>query len=235
MAKRNTKQSLISLSVEHISGELFFKYSDAITKLIEKSAGIYALYNKDKLYYVGRATNLKRRVKQHLNDKHKKKWTHFSLFLINLEDHIGELESLLVRIADPRGNVVKPKGKDTRGRKLLEKIIRDSQREERVKLLHGSRERKVKLVKEKTRTIKKGNRSRGLKDLVTKRVTVQRTYKGIKYVGKLTPSGFIIYKNKKYSTPTAAAKAITKRTAINGWYFWCIKNKKGELVQLRHY
>jgi hypothetical protein len=38
-------------------------------------------------------------------------------------------------------------------------------------------------------------------------------------------------KNKKYSTPTAAAQAITN-TSVNGLGFWFIEDLNGDLVKL---
>jgi predicted GIY-YIG superfamily endonuclease len=40
-------------------------YSGSIGALIKGHAGIYALYKGERLYYVGLATNLMGRVKQH--------------------------------------------------------------------------------------------------------------------------------------------------------------------------
>jgi len=225
---------LISFSFEKISSELFTNYSKVITERIGRSAGIYALFQNEKLYYVGRAVNLKRRVEQHLKDKHQKKWTHFSLFLINTEEHIGELESLLIRIADPKGNSVKPKGRDTRGKKTLEKLVKEKQNEERKKIFSNIRKNRTAPGKSGKGAKRIGNKGRQ-SGLVNKRVSLFRIYKGKSYRAVLTPKGIIIFNGKEYDSPTSAAKVITKRKAINGWYFWRIKDKRGNLIQLRHY
>ena len=54
----------------------------------------------------GTSHNLRARVKQHLRDKHKGKWNKFSVYLVRKSEHIRELESLILRIADPKGNSV---------------------------------------------------------------------------------------------------------------------------------
>ncbi|MGE0771695.1 MAG: GIY-YIG nuclease family protein [Cyclobacteriaceae bacterium] len=87
---------------------------EIITELIGDSSGIYALYDENELYYVGRARELKQRVKHHLKDRHDSQWTHFSLYLVKRNDHIGDIESLLIRVAAPVGNRAKPKGRDSR-------------------------------------------------------------------------------------------------------------------------
>ncbi|MBC6415054.1 MAG: GIY-YIG nuclease family protein [Bdellovibrionales bacterium] len=72
-------KKLFSRKIEKVSRKIFEKYQKALSKLIGTSQGVYALYNNNELYYVGKASNLKRRVRQHLKDRHAL-WT--SLFII---------------------------------------------------------------------------------------------------------------------------------------------------------
>jgi hypothetical protein len=72
MARRK-RTRLVRGDLEGISSRVFDFYHDEITELIGKSHGVYALYKKGRLYYVGLARNLRRRVKHHLKDKHAKK------------------------------------------------------------------------------------------------------------------------------------------------------------------
>jgi len=58
----------------------------------------------DKLYYVGLAIDLRRRLKQHLKDKHVDSWDRFSIYITIGDHHIKEMESLLLRITRPAGN-----------------------------------------------------------------------------------------------------------------------------------
>ncbi len=101
----SVKSSLISGYLERISSKVFDDYHRQITALVGNRRGVYALYKKDHLYYVGLATNLRTRVKRHLKDRHARKWDVFSLYLIHNAEHLRELESLLIRISEPRGNV----------------------------------------------------------------------------------------------------------------------------------
>jgi hypothetical protein len=225
--KPSIKKGLFTESLENISRNLFRDHIEIIKELVGNSSGIYALYDENELYYVGRASALKRRVHQHLRDRHDAQWTHFSLFLIKRADYIGDIESLLVRIAEPIGNRAKPKGRDSKvliGK--LKKLIRQKHKEELRELISG---------RSSKRQIKKVNPRRTLTGLVEKRTPIYRTYKGKEYRALLTPKGLIYLNNKTYTSPTAAAKSIIKNGAVNGWSFWTIKNATGEWVKLSQY
>ena len=66
--------------------------------------GVYALYRGNQLRYVGLASNLRSRLAQHLRDRHAGTWDHFSIYLTVTDEHLRELESLVLRIASPKGN-----------------------------------------------------------------------------------------------------------------------------------
>jgi Protein of unknown function (DUF2924) len=226
MKKRRNKGALIAQSLEMVSKEVFKKYSSLITDLVERSSGVYALYDDGELYYVGRATTLRTRVRQHLFDRHGSSWTHFSLFLIGNDEHIGEIESLLIRIADPKGNSVKPKGIDSRKlQRLLEQMIKQKHREE----LDGL------FSKRNSKAAQKSVEQRDLKGMVTKRTPIFRNHKGKDYTAYLTKTGIITHKGKSYKSPSGAAKAIANIDRVNGWRFWYIKNRNGEWVKLCDY
>jgi hypothetical protein len=223
MKKTKFSKGIITQCLELVSKEVFSKYSSEITDLVEGSSGVYALYDDGDLYYVGRATTLRNRVRQHLRDRHGASWTHFSFYLIGNDEHIGEIESLLIRIANPQGNSVKPKGIESKKlRRLLENSIKKKHREELDGLFHG-REKRLASV---------SNYQRDLSGLVTKRTPIYRTYKGKDYKAFLTKTGQITHNGRSYDSPTGAAKAIAKIPRVNGWRFWYIRNKNGEWVKL---
>ncbi len=228
MAIKNKKPGIIKESLENISRNLFRDHMEIITQLIGDSSGIYALYDENELYYVGRATELKQRVKHHLKDRHDAQWTHFSLFLVKRNDHIGDIESLLIRVAAPVGNRAKPKGRDSK--QLLQRLrnlIKQKHNQELSELLPG-RKRSVKINKSKGKEILKG--------LVEKRTPIYHTYKGKEHKAILTPTGTITYKNKKYKSLTGAAMVIVyPRKTVNGWTFWRIKNSNDEWITLNEY
>ena len=105
--KARSNEKLITACLEGISKRVFSNYSPQITQLAGEKPGIYALYKRDKLYYVGLATDLKRRLKHHLADQHAKYWDTFSLYLVHREAHLKDLEAMTIRIAKPEGNGIK--------------------------------------------------------------------------------------------------------------------------------
>ena len=225
--KAKMNKGIFKESLENISKKLFSEHAEIILELIGDSSGIYALYDDNELYYVGRASNLKRRINQHLKDRHDSQWTHFSLFLIKRDDYIGDIESLLIRIAEPVGNRVKPRGRDSKQMVKKLKSLLDKKHRDNVRELIAGRTTRISKIKKKGR--------REIKGLVQKRTPIYKTYKGIEHKAILTPAGTIIYKNKKYNSPTDAAIQVVDRKAVNGWYFWIIKNGKGEWVRLSDY
>lgn len=225
--KAKMNKGIFKESLENISKKLFSEHAEIILELIGDSSGIYALYDDNELYYVGRASNLKRRINQHLKDRHDSQWTHFSLFLIKRDDYIGDIESLLIRIAEPVGNRVKPRGRDSKQMVKKLKSLLDKKHRDNVRELIAGRTTRISKIKKKGR--------REIKGLVQKRTPIYKTYKGIEHKAILTPAGTIIYKNKKYNSPTEAAMQVVDRKAVNGWYFWMIKNGKGEWVRLGEY
>src|SRR5438094_8322055 len=95
---------LVSQHLENISHEALSKYQDVIRSYVRGRQGIYALYRKNELYYVGLASNLRSRLKHHLRDRHKKLWDRFSVYLTIGDSHLKELESLILRTVKPSGN-----------------------------------------------------------------------------------------------------------------------------------
>ena len=77
-----------------------------------KGSGIYALYDDHGLYYVGLTNfSLRGRIEKHTQDRHKKKWKRFSWYQIRDLEHTKDIETILLRIIDPKGNRVKGKFK----------------------------------------------------------------------------------------------------------------------------
>jgi hypothetical protein len=87
----------------------FLKKSDA-------KNGLYTLYDdKGRLYYAGKASDLIRRLAQHLKDRHADSWTRMTLFFLTPDANISQMEGLIVAAANPPGNKQKPRiGNDLR-------------------------------------------------------------------------------------------------------------------------
>ena len=67
--------------LEHAASSLLAEHGDAIRAHVGGSHGVYALYKRQRLYYVGLATDLRVRLKQHLKDRHEGRWDNFSIYL----------------------------------------------------------------------------------------------------------------------------------------------------------
>jgi len=239
--KRKTKRvsrPIVIGHLERVSSKVFDRYRKQITDMIRGNYGVYALYRREKLYYVGLATDFRRRINQHLRDRHKGKWNYFSLYLIRKIDHLREIEALLVRIGKPGGN--KQKGKLKRSKNLRPRLkhllTEDTKRiieeilgiEKQVKDKRKSRQGKS--TKEKRPISKKIKRP--LKGKFESGKVIYATYKGKEYKAWVYGNGGIRFQGKIYETPSGAGKAILDKGAVNGWNFWKYKNSSGELIPI---
>jgi len=79
--------------------------------------GLYTLYDHTgRLHYAGKASDLCRRLDQHLSDRHAESWDEMTLFFLSDSADIAELEGLLVAAAHPPGNKQKPRvGSEAKG------------------------------------------------------------------------------------------------------------------------
>ena len=231
-AKRKSRPLVIGY-LERIERKVFSDFSKQLTDLIGDQHGVYALYKRDRLYYVGLATNLRRRINHHLQDKHAGKWDRFSLYLVRKEDQIKELESLIIRISDPTGNAAK--GRLPRAIDLSSDLSQNIKSEQAIRIdeIMG-----IKRTRSKIRpTVRKKAKSRQRDEIplapyVKKRFQIRRLFKGKLFKASVRKNGTINFNGTIYNTPSGASTAAINRSA-NGWYFWRYKNKKGEWVQLR--
>lgn len=105
-------------------------FEERLKALLRKDAGIYALYNHDKLYYVGLTRNLFGRISWHLRDRHKNRWDSFVVFRIKRVNFLKDIETLITRIIDVPGN--RQRGhvpRDADINRLLRGILREHRRE----------------------------------------------------------------------------------------------------------
>ena len=106
--KRSNKGALIKGMSKRLPADLLNEHSfkQGLDEIMRGYAGVYALYKKKKLYYVGLATNLYWRIRGHTRNKHRGKWDSFAIFRINRVRYLKDIETLLLRVAVPRGNAV---------------------------------------------------------------------------------------------------------------------------------
>ncbi|HUS88457.1 MAG TPA: hypothetical protein VMW91_03660 [Desulfosporosinus sp.] len=246
--KRKTKRvtrSIIQGHLERVGSGVFEKYLEEITDLITGNQGVYALYRRQKLYYIGLASNLKGRIRHHLKDKHRGKWDRFSLYVIRKEGHIREVEALLVRIAGPAGNSQKGRLKHSLNlRQKLNREIKKKQDAERKKLFEGRTGGKKKMAAKKKTVKKKAVKKKTKTRAVSKKVyrplkgifptgkMIYRKYKGKMYKAWIFSNGRIRYDGKIYDSPSTVGSVVRGGKSTNGWRFWKYKNKSGELVYL---
>ncbi len=221
--------------LEKVSSNVFSDFPKEITSLVNNRHGVYALYKNDHLYYVGLASNLRRRVNHHLKDKHAEKWNSFSLYLIHESDHIKELESLVLRIAAPKGNSVKGRIPHAENmKKLLDAHIKQKQERDRNSIWSPSRKPAIEKAvrKDVKKRAKKGEgRQPSLAPYAGKRFELKRVYKEKTYKAFVLADGTIRYNGEIFTSPSLAAVAVTNRP-MNGWGFWRFKDTSGEWVKL---
>lgn len=86
-----------------------------LKEILDKAVGskpiIYALYKNDDLYYIGQSNRGSlARIWEHIEEKkHKGKWNKFAVYRVSNKRYLDHVESILIRIAEPKGN-------DSRGR-----------------------------------------------------------------------------------------------------------------------
>ena len=224
MAKRTP---LVCQELENISREALGKYQDIIRQYVRRRHGVYALYRRGKLHYVGLASNLRSRLGHHLRDRHQDSWDRFSVYLTIGDTHLKELEALILRIVKPAGNKVKGKfAKCEDIRKKFARDVRRNQRDELRSLLGkaGAEEESKEVVSELGRPI--------LSSYITAPMNLRAMFKGKNLMARVRRDGLIRFKGKVYRSPSLAAAAACKRATCNGWTFWKFERAPGDWVAL---
>lgn len=223
---------LVSQYLERISRGAIEKYLPLFETYVARRQGVYALYRKDKLYYVGLASNLKSRLHQHLKDHHGKSWDRFSVYFTVGDKRLKELETLILHITGkPRGNKNKGKFQDSENlKRTLKRDIKTYQHTELMDLI--GQDFKTDLVK-----ISKNGKN-GREPILAEYIGRIRTplrlrasLKGRKFKARLRRDGSIRFRKKTYNSPSAAGIAACRRSC-DGWYFWKYERAPGDWVKL---
>ncbi len=218
---------LVSQHLENISRTALEKYQHLLKEYVKGRHGVYALYSKDRLYYVGLASNLRNRLKAHLTDRHAQTWDSFSVYLTINDSHLHELETLVLKIAAPKGNKVSGNFSKAENLKpIFKKAVTSAQQKELIRL-GLTKTKKVSKPKEKEQ---KGRKA-VLALYVKNRFEIRFRYKGKLHKATVRKDGSILYKGKAYNSPSMAAKAFTAR-AVNGWTAWTYERAPGDWVLL---
>lgn len=220
---------LVCQQLENISRAALAKYQDIVREFTRGRNGVYALYKKERLYYVGLATSLQGRLKQHLRDRHGESWDRFSVYLTIGNSHLKEMESLLLRISKPPGN--RQSGKFRRCENLKRRFaaaIRTLHREELDDVIGKIRQSAVGKRKAPGRS-----NDQPVLSIYEKRPRILRaTHKGKKYSARVRKNGAIRFGGKTFNSPSLAAVHAVGHP-INGWWFWQFERAPGDWVRLR--
>lgn len=226
-ARRST---LVTEHLENISRAALERYQRIVRDYVRNRNGIYALYRRGKLYYVGLASNLRARLNSHLRDRHAGSWDRFAVYLTADDRHMKELESLILRIVRPPGNRVV--GKFARSENLLRRFSREIKE-------HALREVAEVLGRRRPRlVIRSGGKSRkakakpDLEGCFPRATAIRGVYRGEVIRARVRKDGTIGFDGREYRSVSRAASAARGRPT-NGWAFWKVKSTSGEWVRLR--
>ena len=152
------------------------------------------------------------------------------MYLTPNNDHMKDLESLVLRISRPKGNKVKGKLQGANNLyRTLARAMTEHDADRRAGLIGGH-------VARRRRQVKSSRKSgtHALAGSIDSRIALRGTLKGRTYRASLRKDGLVRFRNKLYKSPSSAASAITKR-AMNGWWFWKYKDGRKwiELDKLR--
>jgi len=231
MAKRNSQ--LVCQHLENVSRKMLEEYQDVIRSFVRGRNGVYALYRRGKLYYVGLASSLLGRLKMHLRDHHADTWDRFSVYLTIGPAYMKEIESVLMRISNPPGN--KQRGKFIRSENLLPKLKAEyrRRRKQEEELLFGARKKAAKRVAKKPRTRAK---SKGRAPILAPHVgqvkKLRARFKGKLVWARVLKDGRVSYGGQRYTSPSLAAAAACGRRSCNGWTFWSYERAPGDWVPI---
>jgi Restriction Enzyme Adenine Methylase Associated len=216
---------LVCQHLENVSGDILEEYQDVIREYVSRRQGVYALYDDQDLYYVGLASDLSSRLKAHLRDKHAGRWDRFSVYLTIGDEHLRELETLLLHVVKPSPEGNSKIGKFVRSENLLARLKRDIRERHRQKLDHIVGRDQTELV------VVLPGRMPPLLPYVKKVFKLQGRSRGKVYHASVKGDGTIRFLGRVYQSPTSAAFSAT-RYNVDGWRFWKYERAPGDWVPL---
>jgi hypothetical protein len=153
--------------------------------------------------------------------------------LIRNVNYLRELESLLVHISEPKGNIAR--GRFARSEnllKVLDTMMEQRDRNRREEMLAGSNRRRVSQKMRHRRKISRGKSKKPvLQGMFPKGTELRKEFLRKTYKARVDAEGRVRYKGKMFNSPSHAAWAVTGRPT-NGWSFWHFKDKDGTWKKL---
>ena len=218
---------LVSQYVERVSRAAVEKYQDIFRDYVRGRQGVYALYRRNKLYYVGLASDLRWRLRHHLKDHHARSWDRFSLYFTIGETHLRELETLILHITGkPPGNKNEGNFRESENlRRRLKRDIKRFQRDELRELIGPEKTQEVR------RALRETGRQPSLAAYIRGPMKLRATFKRRVIKARVRKDGAIRFGGRTYNSPSGAAGAAT-RGFVDGWYFWRFERAPGDWVRL---
>ena len=223
------RAQLVCQHLENISRDALKKHQVIIRQYVRGRQGVYALYRKGKLYYVGLATNLRNRLKHHLRDRHGHSWDRFSVYLTIGDHHLRELEALILRVVKPKGN--KQKGKFAKSEDLRRRFRNAVKRRVLADLEDIFEDGFAGLMPDQTEGLSAGRRP-VLAKYISSPMILKARYKGETITARARRNGSIRMAGKIYTSPSVAGARACKRRSCNGWKFWKYERAPGDWVLL---
>ncbi len=208
---------LVSDYLEDLPGKLLDR-AGVVETFVAGKPGIYALYRNGSLYYVGLATDLKVRLKQHQKDRHSGEWDRFSVYLTTSDNHLKDLESLLLRVTKkPKGNRQNGKFQGARNQNAeIKRRYKSKQAEEFNEDFNLSVKKKAKT--NSTPQDAAQNRSGPF--------ALRGFHKGNTVKALLKKDGSVRIGKENHTSLSAAATSVTGHPT-NGRWFWHVKTSEG--------
>ncbi len=209
------RPKLVTQFLERIHRDAFASHPELIRSMVRRRNGVYALYHKDELYYVGLAKDLRWRLKHHLKDHHRDSWDRFSVYLTIGHQHLRELESLAIRITRAAGNkqIGRFAGAENLERQLERNLVAKQKRERDALFGRPLADDDDEAPRQRARSI------RG-------------RFKGKAIRARWRRDGTVRYKGKIYSSLSAAATRATGHPT-NGRWFWYVERSPGDWVRVK--
>jgi len=230
MARRN---QLVCQHLENISRQALEKYQTIIRHYVRHRQGVYSLYRRNKLYYVGLASSLQSRLAMHLHDRHADSWDRFSVYLTIGDSHLRELESLILRVVKPTGNKLKGKfAKSEDLRRRLKNDFREVHRAEFDAMFDTPTRPAKSNGMPQSRPTTDNGRTPVLAQYAQLCKVLRSHHKGKKLIARVSRNGSIRFAGKIYTSPSIAGAAAVNRKTCNGWTFWEYERAPGDWVKL---
>ena len=129
--KKSTKGALVKGVSARLPIELLDEptFKHGLQEITRGYSGLYFLYKRETLYYIGLAKNLYWRLLGHTKNKNRGKWDSFAIFRVGRVRYLKDIEALLLRAAQPPGNSVSGNfHRDANLTKVLKKIRSEQMR-----------------------------------------------------------------------------------------------------------